>query len=202
MIKPFKELYYPELVKDVQDIYWEHIDPLAGLRENVNRALRGLKIGIQPEFEKIRMLREKYTFLGSHMLVFKIPVNWTTNVHLDGISELGPKPINKMDERVISLNIPIQDCTTDCVTEFYDAGPEYFWKDMMTYTRWLLPDKTPNKICEYRLTTNPVLTNPQVPHRVNNLDGKKIRVSVSWTIDPELSWDYLCNYFDEQGRSL
>jgi hypothetical protein len=194
MFKPFKEIYYPELVKDVQEIYWEHIDPLASPRPDPNRPLRRLFTEKKPEFEKLHAMRAKYPFLGPHMLLFKVPVKWSTEIHLDGTDEI--------TTRLTSFNIPIKGCTTNCVTEFYDAEDEDFWKDPLSHTRWLLPRKTPNKIYEYSLTTNPVLTNPQVPHRVNNLTGTEIRVSVSWTIDPKFSWEHMCKYFDDQGRSL
>lgn len=194
MIKPFKEIHYPELVQDVQEIYWEHIDPLAAPSLVKIKPLRSLFIEKKPEFEKLHAIRKKYPFLGPHMLLFNVPTKWSTEIHLDGINTITP--------RILSFNIPIKGCTTDCVTEFFDATVSDFWVDPMSMTRWLLPKKTPNKIFEYSLTTNPVLTNPQVPHRVNNQTGKEMRISISWTIDPELSWENICKYFDEQGRSL
>ena len=195
MNKLFKEIYYPELVNDVQEIYWEHIDTLGLPLGNINKPLRYISFfEPHPKFKKIQMLREKYKFLSPHLLLFKLPPNFSTEIHLDGIIP------GKMRE--ISCNIPIKGCTTDCVTEFYDASVEDFWLDPITNTRWLISGKTPNKISEYSLTTNPILTNPQISHRVNNLLGTGVRISISWTIDPTLSWEYLCKYFDEQVKVL
>jgi len=188
----YLELYYPEIVSDVRSIYWNHISPI-GLKTKGNYIKSVLIDSALPEYEELRAIVNKYNFLSRHLLLIKLDPHFSTPVHLDG-AEDGRR-------RAISFNIPIEGCNGDCVTEFYNNPESDFIKDVPKATRWLKDDVAPTeKIGEYRLKENPIMVCPQTPHRVNNLEGSKTRLSVSWTLRLDWNFEQAAEYFKLQNR--
>jgi hypothetical protein len=194
---PFREIYFPELVTDVRKIFWEHIDPLAfqPLPAMRKEGIIGFE---QPErypdqYKQIAEIREKYPFLDRHMLLFKLRPGFATDIHLDGHPENG-----RVGQRNVSINIPISGCNETGLTEFYDNPEEDLYLEKRFNVRVMKKDIIPNKTLEYALKENPFLVNPQYPHRVNNINNSEYRITVSWTIDLDWTWDYAQEYFSNK----
>jgi len=183
----FKEFVMPSLVTDVQSVFWEHIFPMG--QYNRNQTLKNVHIGLaRVEHGAMNDIIKKYPFLHRHLLVFTLPPNFATNVHMDGLG-------TNETARRYSCNIPIEGCDNNCITEFFEVDHTKFVADVPSTTRFLRPGSEVNKLAEYRLTTNPILTDTQFPHRVNNRASDVRRVSVSWTIDHvNWSWDKIANF--------
>ena len=188
----FAEIYYPELVADVQNIYWDTIDKIC--KQTVGRTIKSITIDKEnPEHYPLCLLYKKYeSILSPHFLLIHVTPKFTTPIHLDGA--LPTK------QRQTSFNIPIEGCNGECVTEFFDIPENDFWIDYPNATRFLKDGITESKIGEYRLTSNPVLVCPQTPHRVNNLQGTVDRITVSWSLRRDWSFRKAFNFFKEQGR--
>jgi hypothetical protein len=194
---PFQEIVFPELVKDVREIFWDHIDPL-GFQPLSTMRKEGI-IGLeQPsiltdDFKEIDQLRKKYPFLDRHMLLFKLRPGFSTEIHMDGHPDNG-----RIKQRDVSINIPISGCNESGITEFYGNPEDDFYLEKRFNVRVLKKENTPNKIFEYSLKENPILVNPQVPHRINNLLNTEYRITVSWTIDLSWSWEDTLKYFSNR----
>lgn len=188
----FAEIFYPELVTDVQEIYWDTIDKIG--KQTVGRHIKSITINKEnPEHYPLCRLFKKYeTILAPHFLLIHITPNFTTPIHLDGALPTKRRPT--------SFNIPIQGCNKDCVTEFFDIPESDFWTDYPNATRFLNEGVIGSKIGEYRLTGNPFLVCPQTPHRVNNLKGTVDRITVSWSLRIDWSFQQAVNFFKEQNR--
>lgn len=190
----FLEIHYPELVSDVKDIYWEHIHPI-GLKAQGNYIKSVLIKNNDIEYEALSSIVKKYNFLSRHLLLIKLDPNFSTPVHLDGAEE-GRR-------RAVSFNIPISGCNGECVTEFYNNVEDDFIKDVPKATRWLKDGVSAGlKIGEYRLTENPIMICPQTPHRVNNLEGDSVRLTVSWTLRLDWNFNQAAEYFKLQNRII
>lgn len=182
----FKEFVMPSLVTDVQSVFWEHIFPLG--QYNRNQSLKNVHIGPNRiEHRAMNDLIKKYPFLTQQLLVFTLPPNFATNIHIDGLGD-------ETTPRKFSCNIPIEGCNGKCITEFFEYDDEKFVADVPSTTRFLRPGNELTKLAEYNLTVNPILTNTQMPHRVNNRANSVKRISVSWTIDHvNWTWDKIAN---------
>lgn len=189
----YVELNYPEIVKDVQSIFWSCIDPITKVLPG-NSTNSVFIDKVKPEHEPLRKIFKKYNFLAHHLLVIRLDPNYSTPIHLDG-KDAGL-------QRPISLNIPISGCNVDCVTEFYNIPNDQFWSDNVTNTRFLKNGVTGEKIAEYRLTTNPIMTCPQTPHRVNNIAGTQERITVSWTFAIDLTFESQLARFAQENKLL
>ncbi len=190
----FAEISYPELVADVQSIYWNTIHPIG--QKTLGYHIKSIVIDRHnPEHLPLINIFLKYqSILSPHFLMIHLTPSYTTPIHMDG-AVTGKK-------RPTSFNIPIQGCNGECVTEFYDIPEESFWTDIVGATRWLKEDHTGPKIGEYRLMSNPILVCPQTPHRVNNLDGTQDRLTVSWSLRTDWSFQQALNFFKEQNRVI
>ncbi len=176
----------PDLVADVQAIFWDHIFPMG--HYNRNQTLKNVHIDPKKiEHWAMNDIVSKYPFLHPHLLVFTLPANFATNIHMDGLG-------TEKTTRRYSCNIPIEGCNENCITEFFEVDYAKFVADVPSTTRFLKPGTEISKLAEYRLTTNPILTDTQFPHRVNNRASDVRRVSVSWTIDhTNWSWEQIAN---------
>lgn len=177
MVSLYKKIIFPSLVDDVQKIFWDHIFPYGRLdRTNL---LKNIKIDTSnPNHLPVTELMIRYPFLSNQLLVFMLPAGASTPIHMDGLG-------NHLTNRKISCNIPIQNCE-NCITEFFDAELNDFRHDIPGTVRYLKADAIATKIGEYQLLKDPVLTNTQKPHRVDNSKGLATRYSVSWTIEDTL----------------
>ena len=185
----FRELVLPSLVTDVQAIFWEYLFP-HGIW-NRNQTLKNLGISYDnPDNKQILLILNKYPFLHNHMLIFTLPPKFTTHIHMDGLGD-------KNRPRNYSCNIPIEGCNNNCITEFFDADQSKFLADVSGTTRWHNPIEPTEKVAEYILINNPILTNTQFPHRVNNSNNLDKRISVSWTVKNDWTWDQITNYIAE-----
>jgi hypothetical protein len=188
----FAEIFYPELVTDVQEIYWDTIDKIG--KNTMGSHIKSVMINKEnPEHYPLCRLYKKYeSLLAPHFLMIHMTPNYTTPIHLDGAV---PER-----QRATSFNIPIQGCNSDCITEFFDIPESAFWTDYTNATRFLKDGITGSKIGEYRLTDNPFLVCPQTPHRVNNLEGSVDRITVSWSLRRDWTFQQAVNFFKEQDR--
>jgi hypothetical protein len=188
----FAEIFYPELVADVQEIYWDTIDKIG--KKTIGSHIKSVMINKEnPEHYPLCLLFKKYeSFLAPHFLMIHMTPNYTTPIHLDGADVL--------KRRTTSFNIPIQGCDGKCITEFFDIPESDFWIDYPNATRFLKEGITGSKIGEYRLTTNPFLVCPQTPHRVNNLEGAVDRLTVSWSLRRDWTFQQAFNFFKENNR--
>ncbi len=188
----FAEIYYPELVEDVRSIYWKTID-IVGKR-TLGYHIKSIMIDKDnPDHYPLCLIYKKYEFiLSPHFLMIHMTPNYSTPIHLDGAGTGKQRPT--------SFNIPIQGCNGDCVTEFFDIPETDFWLDYPNATRFLKDGKSGPKIGEYRLTTNPTLVCPQTPHRVNNLQGTEDRLTVSWSLRRDWTFQQCLDFFRQQNR--
>jgi hypothetical protein len=188
----FKEIVFPELVNDVQEIFWDHIDKIGiqNLPTMKKEGIFGLDEVDHPSFKPISLLRKKYIFLDTNMLIFKLRPGFATEIHLDGHPNNG-----RIKQRPVSINIPISGCNKNGVTEFYSNPEADFYLEERFNVRVIKKDVSPIKTYEYSLLDNPIVTNPQVPHRINNINNTEHRITVSWTIDLSWSWDDTIRYF-------
>jgi hypothetical protein len=188
----FKEIVFPELVNDVREIFWDHIDNLGtqNLPTMKKEGIYSLNELAHPAFKPISLLRKKYIFLDPNMLIFKLRPGFATEIHLDGHPNNG-----RIKQRPISINIPISGCNKNGVTEFYSNPESDFYLEERFNVRVIKKDVSPIKTYEYSLLDNPIVTNPQVPHRINNINNTEHRITVSWTIDLSWTWDDTIRYF-------
>lgn len=194
---PFRELVFPELVKDVREIYWNHIVPL-GVQPLATMRKEGIIAIEQPvipttEFEEIAKIRKKYPFLDRHMLLFKLRPEFATEIHIDGYPENG-----RIKQRMVSINIPISGCNELGITEFYNNLEDDFYLEQRFNVRVLKKECAPVKTLEYSVKENPFLTCPQIPHRINNILNTEYRITVSWTLDLSWSWEDAVEYFSDK----
>lgn len=197
--KCFVEIAYPEIVKDTQKIFNEHIFPNAIPKKEILRSLRYLTIDDLEVDNPIKFLMEKYVFLSEHLLVFSLPPQLCTAIHTDGIINTADSTYGLRGwRRNFSLNIPIKNCNDLCKTEFFTVEEGSMFDDIPTNTTWLKAGKSAEKIAEYCLRDNPVLMNPQIPHKITNSSDNTRRISVSWTINPDWSWERLVTYFQNR----
>lgn len=186
----YKEIILPSLVNDVRSIFWDHIDHLGMPAYDINRSLRHLKVDASNDkHQALVKILNKYPFLVGHLLLFKLPPGFSTDVHLDGLGD-------KLSIRRFSCNISIEGASANGLTEFYDVKESDFFYDTSNTTRFLKPGAPAVKIDEYALLDNPILVNTQVPHRVNNTQSEIKRVSVSWTVHPRWTWEMIANFVD------
>lgn len=188
----FKEIVFPELVNDVQEIFWDHIDNLGtqNLPTMKKEGIYSLNELPHPAFKSISLLRKKYIFLDPNMLIFKLRPGFATEIHLDGHPNNG-----RIKQRPISINIPISGCNKNGITEFYSNPESDFYLEERFNVRVIKKDVSPIKAFEYSLLDNPIVTNPQIPHRINNINNTEHRITVSWTIDLSWTWDDTIRYF-------
>jgi hypothetical protein len=184
----FKILNIPSLTRDVQNIFQEHILPHG--MNNRNQILKNVRIDPNnPAHAQMMSITEKYPFLFIHLLIFQLPLGYVTPIHKDGLGDVDAT-------RITSCNIPISGCGETCVTEFFEAPNEHFFSDVPNTTRFLFPDKPKEMVADYVLNNNVVLTNTQLPHRVNNKENDTERISVSWTIRKQWSWNDIAKLVD------
>lgn len=188
----FKEIVFPELVNDVREIFWDHIDNLGtqNLPTMKKEGIYSLNELSHPAFKPISLLRKKYIFLDPNMLIFKLRPGFATEIHLDGHPNNG-----RIKQRPISINIPISGCNKNGITEFYSNPESDFYLEERFNVRVIKKDVSPIKAFEYSLLDNPIVTNPQIPHRINNINNTEHRITVSWTIDLSWTWDDTIRYF-------
>jgi hypothetical protein len=194
---PFREIFFPDLVKDVQGIFWKHIDSLGFQPLPIMRreGIIGMEqpLTFQENWKEIAHIREKYSFLDRHMLLFKLQPGFATEIHLDGHPRNG-----RIKQRAVSINIPISGCNDLGITEFYNNSKEDFYLEERFNVRVMKKEIVPIKTYQYALKENPILINPQYPHRVNNIENNVYRISVSWTLDLSWSWEDALNNFSDK----
>jgi hypothetical protein len=192
---PFQEIIFPELVRDVQNIYHEHIDRIEFQPLPIMKKEGIIGVGIKDtiEFTEINRLRNKYPFLDKHFLIFKLRPGFATEIHLDGHPE-----VSYIKQRPLSINIPISGCNKNGITEFYSNSEDDFYMEKRFNVRVTKPGIVPSKTVEYALLENPIIANTQVPHRVNNLNNTEYRITVSWTTDLSWDWNAALEYFKER----
>ena len=195
----YLEIYYPELVEDIQRNFYL-INKLGKDKHYSGELSVSVKTSVidssHEEYENLKYLFDKYPFLGKLILTFNFPSGTKSPVHQDDTS----------NERVVSLNIPIQGCTDQGITEFFDIDDKYMQlNDQGAGARYttISPDALKNglvikKVGEYKLTNNPVLANIQIPHRINNTTSLAERLSISWTTNFK-SWNDAVDYFYDRS---
>lgn len=194
--KFFVEIFYPELVNDVKKIFKDHIFPYAEPKDKPGKSLRYLIVTNLGDENLSKNLLKKYDFLSEHLLVFRLPPQLVTPIHTDGIvnDSAGTEQLRAW-RRHFSLNIPIKNCDELTKTEFFKVQENSMFEDQPTNTTWLKAGELAEKIGEYCLKDNPVLMNPQIPHKITNYSRDIYRISVSWTIKPDWSWEQLIKHF-------
>jgi hypothetical protein len=192
------EIYHPQLVKDVREVFENFIFPIAEPRNKPLAQLKYIMIDDSENMLPLKKLTEKYGFLSDHLLIFQIVPGQNGAIHADGIHS-NDKNLRGW-KRHYGINIPIKNCNRECITEFFKIKEEDLFIDERTNTRWLRAGASAEKIDEYYLIDNPILINPQVPHKITNSPNGKLRVSVSWTVNPEWTWDQLILYFEKTNK--
>lgn len=197
--KCFVEIVYPELVQDTQKIFYDYIFPNAIPKKEILNTLRYLTVEELEDHNQIKILIKKYEFLGEHLLIFSMPPQLCTAIHTDGIIDNADNTHGLRGwRRNYSLNIPIKNCNELCKTEFFTVNEGSMFNDVPTNTTWLKAGESAKKIAEYCLKDNPILMNPQIPHKITNSSDNTRRISVSWTINPKWSWEQLILYFQNR----
>jgi len=182
-MQTFKEINLPSLTERVQEIFWDNINPF------LSRPFDHLELSRDnPGHTKMYEVISEYPFLGEHMVIFKMPCNFMTAIHVDGFKE--------RQIRTISCNIPIQGCSPECLTEFFEINSNDLFEDHQEHTRLLKPNATAVKIGEYSLDYLPVLVNTQTAHRVNNTSNTDVRISVSWSVHPDWTFEQIAKIID------
>jgi len=201
--KCFIEIFYPELVNDVRAVFKEHIFPYADPTDKPGASLRYLIIDSRQEYKSLNSLLEKYIFLSEHLFIFRLRPQQETDIHTDGIvHDAKMTPNLRGWKRQYSLNLPIKNCTSQCKTEFFNVENHAMFVDQPSNTTWLKAGEPAEKIAEYCLENNPILMNPQVPHRIINSSHDMYRISVSWTIKPDWTWEKLQAHFFDRQKNL
>jgi hypothetical protein len=203
MLPYFLELDLPELVRESQEAYNNDLEKIKEQHtyffENLER-LGSIYAPLIPiHFPNLRKILVKYPFLNNEILLFGCSPGFCGAIHID-VRPTEHAPSGKIVKefleapRLISINIPLSGCNTNGVTEFFNTTLDDF-KFETKYHNALILDSTadPSKICEYSLTSNPILTNTQISHRVNNTNNKEFRISLSWSIRKNWTWNMLCN---------
>ena len=198
---PFQEIVFPELVKDVQDIFWDHIFTVAHstLPSMQNNGVHSCFIKDEPKYVELIRVAEKYPFLSRDLYIFNLAPKFVTKIHLDG------HPNHNVGQRHLGINIPIRGCTEKCITEIYNFPESDFYVEPKYNVRVLKPgieDSLPPPALSYCLTDKIVMLNPQVPHRVNNLNNDEIRTSVSWTVKANWTLDDILNYVSANNTTI
>ena len=182
-MQPFKEINLPSLTERVRGMFWDHINPY------LSRPFDHLELDKNnPDHKEMFKVISEYPFLSEHMVIFKMPCNFSTAIHVDGFKD-------RMI-REYSCNIPIQGCSPECVTEFYQVNLNDLFEDSQEHTRLLVPNRPAVKIAEYSLDYNPVLVHTQTAHRVNNMSNTDVRISVSWSVRPDWTIEQIAKTVD------
>jgi hypothetical protein len=188
---PFRVLNLPELITDIQEVFFDIIDPAGHPKNELERSGRWFRF--DDDNNKIKLIRTKYPFLSDGGLILKIKPECSTAIHIDGTVYSPEKQRNG------SLNIPISGCTNECVTEFFDNDLNDFHNanGTLSVSRHLKSGIVPIKsIYQYSLIDKAILTHPQIPHRVVNRSNTT-RVSVSWSVNFHLNWEQNLDYFSK-----
>ena len=177
----YKEFEWLEFSNHIRNIFSEHVGP--SIKEIYKNSV-GM-VTLSPETKELTRLKEKFDFLSNDMLMFtQLPVT-RSYIHIDN------KP--GVFGREFAFNVGIKGISKLGCTEFFQPKVE----DQFIVTNG---DKDPSfgsvifkesecdKIDEYCLLEYPILINTRIPHRVNN-KSNDIRMSLSWTINPMLSWE-------------
>ena len=176
----YKEFVWPDFTNYIRSIFDEHIYKYS--KPNFGDTVRCIKIE-DITHTKINDLYDKFCFLGGDILVLTHKPNSFSNIHIDG--EVG------QTYRKLALVIGIQN-TLESTTEFFNTSTDDYQLikniDNPSYQSRTFDINNCIKIDEYCLLEYPILINTQVPHRINNKNNGT-RISLSWTIDPELSWE-------------
>jgi hypothetical protein len=178
----YKEFIWPAFSNKIRNIFQEHI--LVHSKVVYENSVS--MVQLNSNTNELLNLQNTFDFLSDNLLIFTQPPRSSSFIHVDN------KP--GVRGRQFAFNVGIKGMTLDNFTEFFQ--PKI--KDEFIVTSG---DKDPtmgtlifsesdcDRIDEYHLMDNPILINTQVPHRVNNTKNSTIRISVSWTINPELSWE-------------
>jgi hypothetical protein len=182
-MQTFKEINLPSLTQRVQSIFDDHIDPY------MTHSVDHLELDPDnPKHKELFKVISAYPFLSDHMVLFKLPPETCTAIHIDGFAD--------NSKRIYSCNIPIVGCTPECVTEFYQTNPNDFFEEQREQTRFVIPNRPTVKIGEYSLVYNPVLVNTQTAHRVNNTSKTQTRTSVSWSVRTDWTIEQIAKTVD------
>ena len=179
----YKEFEWPEFSNKIREIFQEHVllQSTVVYKNSVNM------VQLNHTTTELNKLQQKFDFLSNNLLIFTQAPSSSSIIHVDN------KP--GVTGRIFAFNIAISGIENkSAITEFFE--PKI--KDQYSVTTGdtdssfgtvVFEEVDCNKIDEYFLYDNPILINTQIPHRVNNMHKSLTRISFSWTIDPELSWE-------------
>ena len=182
-MQTYKEINLPSLTERVREIFWQYINPY--MAHNVDHLELDRN---NSEHEPMFKVISAYPFLSDHMVLFKMPPMACTAIHMDGFAD--------DSKRIYSCNIPIEGCTAECITEFYQTNHTDFFEEQREQTRFIIPNRPTVKIGEYSLVYNPVLVNTQTAHRVNNTSKTEVRTSVSWSVRTDWTIEQIAKTVD------
>lgn len=134
-------------------------------------------------------------YLKDEILVLTIFPSLNINIHADGA---GTRPENTYN---VSINIPVYNCTTQTVTQFWDF-PDQRPIDYVHYekmgTRDIVDKDQLVRAHAFSLTDTPVLFRNEYPHSVEN-DFDQLRVLLSWRFLPDVTWEQATDLCRQSG---
>ena len=118
------------------------------------------------------------------LILTLFPINGI-NIHADGAATRLDNTYN------VSINIPVENCTEDTKTYFWDFDDErsieYIHLEDLG-TRDIVDKSQLKKKYEYIFKDTAVLFRNEYPHSVEN-KCKDLRLMLSWRFKPEYSWE-------------
>ena len=127
------------------------------------------KIGEDPLWEE--HFGPLLPFMGKDAVITKMPGNSTMDPHVD------------RSWRAQAIYFPIEGCTPDCYSEYYDI-PKQKTLNRQSTTEF------PPPIYQYSIVDNGYLTNVHEWHGVRNTANCE-RIAFGWNFHPKMKWDYL-----------
>jgi hypothetical protein len=131
--------------------------------------------------EYMTSLKEKYPCLSEIYNIYVLPKGLGIPMHID-------------KDRKSALNIPIQGTeSTDTVFFKVEGDLEIVYDEKRIYN---LVKSSVSEVFRNTLS-RPLLINNSIPHRVVNRDLENIRISVSWSMLPDVTFDEAIKIFNE-----
>ena len=127
---------------------------------------------------------EKYPCLSSNVLIYKFPPKWTIDLHIDA-------------NRQCALNIPVQN-TENTDTIFYEYAEEPILEHDAR-RKWYNVKSKVVEAFRFRMTSPVLINNSVSPHEVKN-DTSDFRISISWSMKPDISFEQAKAIFAPQHK--
>ena len=119
------------------------------------------------------LLYQKYPCLATQIIVYRFPPKWTIGLHVDS-------------NRLGALNMPVQN-TENTETIFYEYVGEPVL-ELDPIKKWYNVKSKVIEVFRFNMISPVLINNSVSPHEVKN-DTSDFRISISWSLSPEVTFE-------------